>query len=211
MSNKVFLEKNGVQQEVPQDYFKGLAISFSGDGNTVTIVDGYNFKNFQILVCGGGNTVRINIGADIKNTQILMATNVNNRSVTIGRNFCCNGAMIVLPESGNRIEIGNDCMFSFGIQIRTEDGHAIYDMNTKKLVNKGGTCIIGDHVWVCSNVMIMKNTFINNNSIAAAGALVTKKFTEPNIIIGGNPAKIIKREINWDRRSAEQYMKDYQQ
>lgn len=54
MSNKVFLEKNGVQQEVPQDYFKGLAISFSGDGNTVTIVDGYNFKNFQILVCGGG-------------------------------------------------------------------------------------------------------------------------------------------------------------
>ena len=44
--------------------------------------------------------------------------------------------MLTLPESGNRIEIGNNCMFSFGIQLRTEDGHAIYDITTKQLINK---------------------------------------------------------------------------
>lgn len=210
MPNRVFLVKNGVKQLVPQDYFKGLDITFNGDENTISIVDGYSFKNSHILVAGGGNAISINIGADIKNTHILMGTSADNRSVTIGKNFCCNGAMLTLPESGNRIEIGDNCMFSFGIQLRTEDGHAIYDMTTKELLNKGGSCILGNHVWVCCNVLFMKNSFLNDNSIAAAGAIVTKKFSETNIIVGGNPAKIIKSNINWDRRSAEQYMKDFE-
>ena len=208
MSNNVFLVKNGVKQSVPENYFKGLDITFNGDGNTVTIVDGYSFNNFHIMVFGGGNSIYINIGADIKNTSILMSTPVNNRRVNIGKNFCCNGAMLTLPESGNRIEIGDNCMFSFGIQLRTEDGHALYDVTTKQLINKGGSCIIGNHVWVCCNVLFMKNTFLNDNSIAAAGALITKKFTETNVIVGGSPAKVIKTNVNWDRKSAEQYVKD---
>lgn len=54
MSNNVFLVKNGVKQSVPENYFKGLDITFNGDGNTVTIVDGYSFNNFHIMIFGGG-------------------------------------------------------------------------------------------------------------------------------------------------------------
>ena len=53
MSIYVILVKNGVKHTVPENYFKGLDITFNGDGNTVTIVDGYSFNNFHIMVSGG--------------------------------------------------------------------------------------------------------------------------------------------------------------
>lgn len=153
--------------------------------------------------------VQINIGADIKGTQILMDRNYNNRRLSIGKNFSCNGAMIVLPESNDNIQIGDNCMFSFGIQIRAQDGHAIYDLSSKSLINKGGFVKIGNHVWICSNAMILKNTIISDDSIVAAGAIVTKQFESKNIILGGNPAKIIKTNVNWSRQSAEEYLKNF--
>ena len=56
--------------------------------------------------------------------------------------------------------------------------------------------------------MFMKNTFLNDNSVAVAGAIITKKFNDTNIIVAGNPAKIIKTNINWSRVSAEKYMQN---
>jgi len=36
-------------------------------------------------------------------------------------------------------------------------------------------------------------------------SVVTKPFEESNIILAGNPAKIVKRNINWDRRLIDTY------
>lgn len=51
-------------------------------------------------------------------------------------------------------------MFFEEIQIRTQDGHTIYDESTKEVLNKGGDVIFGDHVWLSRNVFIFK-MFIN--------------------------------------------------
>lgn len=53
------------------------------------------------------------------------------------------------------------------------------------------TCI-GDDVWIGTNVIITPGKNIGNGSILAAGAVITKD-VEPYTIVGGNPAKIIKR------------------
>ncbi len=37
---------------------------------------------------------------------------------------------------------------------------------------------------------------IADNCIVGAGSLVTKKFEEPNVVIAGHPAKVIKTGIN---------------
>ena len=44
-----------------------------------------------------------------------------------------------------------------------------------------------------------KGVNIANNSVIGASAVVTKGFEESNVIIAGNPAKVIKRGINWRR------------
>ena len=48
---------------------------------------------------------------------------------------------------------------------------------------------------------------IADNSIVGWGSIVTKEFNEPNVIIAGIPAKIVKRGINWDRRCINKYLK----
>lgn len=206
-NNKLLIyntQLNQYRHEVPA----GLEISIQGENNIVKIIDGFKFSKTKIIISGNNNAISIGIGADIKETQILMDHNVDSRKLIIGKNFSCNGAMIVLNESKDNIEIGDNCMFSFGIQIRAEDGHAIFDESSKLLINKGGFVKIGNHVWICSNAMILKNTIINDDSIVAAGAIVTKQFESKNIILGGNPAKIIKTNVNWSRQSAEQYLKN---
>ena len=47
---------------------------------------------------------------------------------------------------------------------------------------------------------------IADNSIVGWGSIVTKEFNEPNVIIAGIPAKIVKRGINWDRRCINKYL-----
>ncbi len=52
--------------------------------------------------------------------------------------------------------------------------------------------IIGDDVWIGTRVIIMPGVEIGSHSIVAAGAVVTKSY-EPYSIIGGVPAKLIKK------------------
>ena len=46
---------------------------------------------------------------------------------------------------------------------------------------------------------------IPDNSIVAHSAIVTKPFEERNVVIAGNPAKIVKRGINWNNASPIEY------
>lgn len=73
-------------------------------------------------------------------------------------------------------------------------------------INFAQSIEIGKHVWVGKDVKIGKNTKIPDNSIVGWGSIVTKVFNEPNIILAGIPAKIVKRGINWDRRCINKYL-----
>jgi acetyltransferase-like isoleucine patch superfamily enzyme len=58
---------------------------------------------------------------------------------------------------------------------------------------KAGEIFIGRGCWIGRNAHILGGAFINNNSVVAANAVVTKKFDEENIILAGVPAKIVRR------------------
>ena len=90
-------------------------------------------------------------------------------------------------------------MFSHGIIVRTSDAHPIYDITTKKIINKSKNIRIGNHVWIGQNATILKNVQIPDNCIIGASSLVTKSFNKNNVIIAGSPAKIVKSNVNWDR------------
>lgn len=54
-----------------------------------------------------------------------------------------------------------------------------------------GEVVIGKNVWIGNNVIILKESQVGDNSIVAAGAVVSGRFPE-NVIIGGVPAKILR-------------------
>jgi len=92
------------------------------------------------------------------------------------------------------LEIGRGCQISWGCEFLDEDWHKIYYEGRQE---KDPSIIIGDHVWIGSNAKILKGVKIANNTVIAANSVVTKSFSEENVLIGGYPARIIKEGVSW--------------
>ena len=69
----------------------------------------------------------------------------------------------------------------------------IYDVDTRLKTNEENGVSIGNHVWLGIRTIILKGVTIGDNSIVAAGSIVTKD-VKANTIVSGTPAKQIKRE-----------------
>ena len=52
--------------------------------------------------------------------------------------------------------------------------------------------VIGDRCWIGMNSVILPGVQLANDTIVAAGSVVTKSFLQGNCVIGGNPAKMLK-------------------
>ena len=91
--------------------------------------------------------------------------------------------------SASKITIGDGCMFANSAYVSDADWHGIYDRATP--VGKTSPITLEENVWIGDRAVVGKGVKIGKNSIVAAGAVVVKDVPE-NVIVGGNPAKIIK-------------------
>ena len=80
-------------------------------------------------------------------------------------------------------------MIASDVTITDSDWHGIYD----RAIPVGNTSpiILEENVWVGDRAVVGKGVTIGKNSIVAAGAVVVKDVPK-NVVVGGNPAKIIK-------------------
>ena len=109
-------------------------------------------------------------------------------SIHLGNNIFSNNNLFIC--SAGKITIGDNTLIGEGVTIMDFEAHGMQpDMRRKMGVV--GEVVIGNNVWIGNVVTILKNTEIGDNSIVAAGAVVSGKFP-PNVIIGGVPAKLIK-------------------
>ena len=54
---------------------------------------------------------------------------------------------------------------------------------------------IGDNVWIGARVTILAGVRIAPGTVIAAGSVVTRSIEEPDMIVGGIPARIIKPRL----------------
>ena len=198
------------QEEIDNVIFEGLDIDFYGNNSTVIIHTPINLQTSRIRI---GNNSIIEIKSSKYLIKNLFAHARQDAQIHIGKNFSTNGCSLEKHDEPNfKINIGEDCMFSYGINVSVSDGHTIYDTNSLKALNPPTSDIkIGNHVWIGMHSCILKNSQIASNCIIGANSLVTKYFNEENVIITGTPAKIIKKNINWSRQNTYTYVQKQEQ
>ncbi len=201
-NNKVFLiTRDGKKKLFP--FIKELNIIFNGSNNTVSIYA--PVKNIR------QSTIRI----DGNNSEFIIKSNCtlhynyfslyDSSKVEIGDNFTCYGGSYSICGH-SKLTIGNNCLFSNNLYLRTDDGHTIIDKFSHAPLNSPNDINIGNHVWVATKCSILKGSKISDNSIVALGSVVNKKFETENCLLGGVCAKIIKTNISWDNRNFYEYV-----
>jgi acetyltransferase-like isoleucine patch superfamily enzyme len=96
-----------------------------------------------------------------------------------------------------RISFGDGCLLSWDVLIMDTDAHNIYNLSTGEKINPDNAIEIGNHVWIGCRTLVLKGSKIADNSVVGANSLVTAKFEEPNVIVAGVPAKVVKKSISW--------------
>ena len=185
---------------------KGLNVrcSISGENNTVKIFGCDDKKKIKtkikIKINGNNNTVIIKGIKTVKRLYIGVGstTPCEGINIEIGNNFTCVDTTILAYQHNVPIKIGDDCLFSKDVIIRSgELPHQIYDTITGENLDNSNGISIGNHVWIGESVYIMKKVKISDNSIVGSASVVTRKFDEENVVIAGNPAEIRRRNISW--------------
>jgi acetyltransferase-like isoleucine patch superfamily enzyme len=189
---------------------------------------GYKLENYGRArlvkdIKGQDNRIEINKGCKLYDTMIRIRGDKNiivfeedcivgkgcsfwmegdNISIIIGRgttftrdvHFCT-------QENGMSIKVGQDCMFSNNIIVRTSDSHPIYDVESGKRINAPAKVVIGNHVWIAPNAKIMKGSEIDDNSIIGSDTMVISGKIDSNTLAVGHPAKVVKTNIRWTREA----------
>lgn len=174
---------------------KKTTIRVFGTNNTIVIDSLCRLTKCQIIIYGNNNIVNIKQRCAFNSTSLVIED--NNNSIEIGEFTWIAGKTELCAMESTKIIIGDRCMFSGNIHFRTGDSHSIIDENLNSRVNFSRDIFIGNHVWVGSNVTCLKGSSIADDSIIGYGSLVTKKFDEPNVVLAGVPAKIVRSKVNW--------------
>lgn len=117
---------------------------------------------------------------------------VNGNNISIGNNSGI-GENSFIQDIG-QVKIGDNVLMGPDIMIFT----ANHSIEKSKLINEQGYIVkdvkIENDVWIGARSIILPGVTVGQGSIIAAGSIVTKDIDEYSIV-GGNPARFIKKRI----------------
>jgi acetyltransferase-like isoleucine patch superfamily enzyme len=116
------------------------------------------------------------------NHKCIISTQLRDSSIVIGNNCGFSGTAI---SSSLDISIGNNVLIGANVVITDFDWHSERYPSEPKPIR------IENNVWIGLNVIILKGVTIGENSVIAAGSVVTSNIP-PFSLAGGNPCKVIK-------------------
>lgn len=116
----------------------------------------------------------------------------NGKNIYSGDQFLANYNLTILDIMP--VYIGNYVMIGPNTLITTVN-HPITPKGRREHLGIGKQVTIGNDVWIGGNVTVLPGVTIGNNVVVAAGAVITKDVPD-NCIVGGVPAKVIRKIEN---------------
>lgn len=189
------IKGNNNRINIVDSLMRNNLFQIKGNNNSV-VSSGSYFYNANIIITGNNNHVIIGNKSTLYGCELWLEGDDN--EIIIGEHVTIEKHTHLSAIEGTKITLGDDCMLSSEIHLRTGDSHSIINEKGER-INNSESVSIGNHVWIGHRVSINKGVEILDNSIIGAGSNVFSKFDKTNVIIVGSPAKILKENINWLR------------
>ena len=189
----------------------GTTIQFNGNNNILYFEnDNISIENSNIIFKGNDSVVVVRRNSNTVKVGIII---YSASAVYIGRDVWMTGKIELNAGEAKNIFIGDECLISSQCSARTTDSHMIYSIETLDRINEGRSIFIGDHVWIAARVALLKGTRIHSGSIIGSDAVIAGKEIMSNTIWGGNPARLLKSNIFFDKAGTHalvnSQLKDY--
>lgn len=107
--------------------------------------------------------------------------------ISVGRNVFVNQNCTFYDLGG--LDIADDVMIGPNVSLITS-GHPL-DPSRRRSVVVAKPIVIEKNVWIAANVIVIGGVTVGENSVIAAGSVVTRD-VPPNTLAGGNPASVIR-------------------
>lgn len=107
----------------------------------------------------------------------------------VGENFYANFDCTILDVC--EVRIGDNCMLGPRVHIYTPT-HPLDPVERNSGQEFGNPVTIGNNVWVGGGAIINSGVTNGDDVVIASGAIVTRDVPD-RVVVGGNPARMIKR------------------
>ena len=179
LKGKMIIEDCNIKPGMIRIGFGNVGIFDNVLSRTIIQLDG------KIIFCGKasiGHGSRISVG--------------KNGILEIGKNFIITAETSIICHK--KIRFGDNILISWENLFMDTDFHKIKDTENN-IINEPKEIFIGNNVWIGCRNTILKGSQISDNSVIGSNSLINKKFNKNNILIAGNPAKILKENIVWEQ------------
>ena len=121
-------------------------IQIDGEDNVVFCENRSVLYNCLVKIKGRGNRIILREGAYLSGVELFVQD--NECTIEIGKNtFVGHHTHLACTEDGSILQIGDNCMLSSYVQLRTGDSHSILNADGNR-INQASNVIIGNHCWL---------------------------------------------------------------
>lgn len=184
-----------------RDRLSNLRIFFHGSADPESLEDVEisldSVPNVYVAISGANQKIRFSEGCSGSWVFHFFGPGTQ---IEIGAGTTSNGVE-VLCNAGGHLTVGKDGMFAGGITIHVGDNHAIFDVDSLRVLNHRPRPYvrIEDHVWVGQRASIIGDCVVGRGSVIAGYSVLPGQDIPPLCLAAGVPAAIRKEGISWTR------------
>lgn len=173
---------------------KAAQVIFMASNCRLELADGVQLENCTIRFDCDGAVCSIGANSRFRGT---ICSGLNTR-VVLGAGLSVTRGCYITVAEGATVSVGEGCMFAASNELRADDSHPIYDADTGMRVNPSRDIILGDHVWLGGQAVLLGGARVGSGSVLGFRTLLKGSVPE-NCIVVGVPGRVVRRGIRWEK------------
>lgn len=191
-----YSEELGNRIDSPTVFDRNVAVTIRGKNNRLSVDPAAKIKQLSVVFdCDNGTLL---IGPNARHGFAMSIRIGQDASVIIGADVTSTTRCIVSAVEGATVQFGDDVMLASENQFRADDGHPIFDVSTGKRVNPVKDIRIGNHVWFGAQAIALAGADVKDGTVIGFRSVVTREIPN-NCIAVSSPAKVVRKNIAWER------------